>query len=527
MAGARVLVVDDEPGITALCERVLDRAGFSTQAFTDPIEALHYVHENRVDLLVVDIRMPALSGFDVIKDAHSQQPDMAVLVMTGFGTVETAIQALREGVDGLVLKPFERDEFLQAVHQALADKMNKQDVARMRALRPLFDITEALLAETHQERLLGLILNAVRGHLNCQHAGFYEFSESDHTLHLLAGRGKTLPDDASNSKGGAVGRAHSSGQLISVNATSFADPILHQQLADYNLATMMCVPTSLVNVRSVIFAGRERGEPPFREVDMEMFTILARQATIAMENARLYEELRAYVKRVEDSQQALIQAEKLATAGRMTASIAHEINNPLQAIRNCLHLVGRPDLADEKRSEYLVMAQSELERLAVTVQRMLEFYRPNVMRQPVQIHDLLNHVLSLMGQQLDQRHVQITTHISENLPPVMVVGSQIQQVFINLILNASDAMPNGGPLEITASLDKNFVEIIFQDGGSGVPVQLRDVIFEPFTSTKEGGTGLGLSVSYGIISAHGGTLELITEHKPGACFRITLPLAEQ
>jgi signal transduction histidine kinase len=246
-----------------------------------------------------------------------------------------------------------------------------------------------------------------------------------------------------------------------------------------------------------------------------------------MENARLYEELRAYVKRVEESQQALIQAEKLATAGRMTASIAHEINNPLQAVRNCLHLASRTDLAMERRQDYLVMAQAELERLAETVQRMLDYYRPNVMRQAVAVQDLLQHVLGLMGQQLTQRRIKVTTSLPDDLPKVTAVGSQIQQVLLNLLINASDAMPEGGAVAISAQANKTFVEILFQDTGPGVPAQMRTTIFEPFISTKEGGTGLGLSVSYGIISAHGGTLELLPDHKPGACFRITLPIAEQ
>ena len=121
----------------------------------------------------------------------------------------------------------------------------------------------------------------------------------------------------------------------------------------------------------------------------------ARQATIAMENARLYEELRTYVRRMEKSQQALVQAEKLAVAGRLTASIAHEINNPLQGVSNCFHLATREDVPPEMRQKYLDMTQLELERLMTTVQRMLDFYRPSAEFVPVQVLDLLDHVLNL------------------------------------------------------------------------------------------------------------------------------------
>ena len=105
----------------------------------------------------------------------------------------------------------------------------------------------------------------------------------------------------------------------------------------------------------------------------------------------------------------------------------------------------------------------------------------------------------------------------------MAVNSQIQQVFINLILNSFDAMPSGGHLTITGRIVDDNVEILFQDSGPGVPVEQQKNIFEPFFSTKEGGTGLGLTVSYNIVTAHGGTLELLTDHGRGACFRLFLP----
>ena len=120
MEAISVLVVDDEPGIALLCKRILSRAGYDVTSETDPRVAIEQLQQIHVDLLLVDIRMPEVDGFDVISRAQVVQPDIAVLVMTGFGTVETAIRALRQGVDGLLLKPFNKsEELLQAVRQAL------------------------------------------------------------------------------------------------------------------------------------------------------------------------------------------------------------------------------------------------------------------------------------------------------------------------------------------------------------------------------------------------------------------------
>ena len=527
MTGTRVIILDDEPGITALCDRLLKGEGFSPMAFTAPEKALEYLHGNPTDLLVVDIRMPTMSGFDVIVEARRQQPEIAILVMTGYGTVETAIQALREGVDGLLLKPFEKQEFLKSVQQAMGDNQKKRDSARVQTLRPLFDVTELLLAETRSEFLSQYIVDAVCRLLQCQHAGYYQAREQDAPLVLIASIGR-VPSDNNMDKGlDLIARADRLNTPVLINSGGPGDPALHNIIDSVGYGAVICVPLTRTNFRGIFFAARDKDAAPFREADLEMYQILTRQASIAMENAKLYEELRNYVKRIEDSQVALVQAEKLATAGRMTASIAHEINNPLQAVQNCLHLASRSDLPPDMRQKYFEMTQTELERLMNTVQRMLEFYRPNVDRDYVNVVDLLDNVLNLMSSQLHSRGIRVTTAWSPKVNDVLAVSSQIQQVFINLILNAFDAMPNGGELIINVRQEKNNIELTFQDTGPGVPVALHPTIFEPFTSTKENGTGLGLSVSYGIIVSHGGNLELLPDRIPGACFRVTLPTSEE
>ncbi|HRQ33680.1 MAG TPA: ATP-binding protein, partial [Anaerolineales bacterium] len=279
------------------------------------------------------------------------------------------------------------------------------------------------------------------------------------------------------------------------------------------------------NMDSVLFAARGASEAQFRGADLELFFVLARQAVIAMENARLYADLRETLQQVEESQQALLRAEKMVAAGRLTASIAHEVNNPLQSVQNCLHLAGREDLSIEKRKEYFDLARAELDRLMKTMHRMLEFYRPGAARMEfVDALELLQHVLNLTSQQLHQRDIHVKTNFPESLPLIYAVNGQIQQVFINLILNAHDALPTGGELEISARSVDNGIEFIFSDNGPGIPEDRRNNIFEPFFSTKEGGTGLGLTVSYNIITAHGGALDLVDHRKPGAHFRLFLPL---
>jgi len=521
-----VLVVDDEPGIALLCSRVLKRAGYDVTSETNPHNAVEYLQQNQVDLLLVDIRMPEVDGFDVISRAKRVQPDIAVLVMTGFGTVETAIRALRQGVDGLLLKPFEKsDELVSAVKQALTDNRRKRETARAQALRPLFDATENLFSETDTDKLYDLIVDNICEHLQCANAGYYQIDDGE--LTLLAQRGNILPVDGDGFAKHLLSRVDADENPVIMAATGPGEEEAQSLLASLKLDTAILIPISRSNMRAILFAARNVGVTPFRGVDLELFHILANQALVALENARLYADLRAYVRKVEESQQALLRSEKMAAAGRLTASIAHEVNNPLQSVQNCLHLAGRDDVSPEKRKEYFDLARTEMDRLMKTMQRMLDYYRPGSTKmEKVDVLELLTHVISLTTQQLGQREIEIETDFPETLEAIYAVNSQIQQIFFNLILNAFDVMPGGGVLSIRAKDVDGGIEIKFEDSGEGIPEEQRNNIFEPFYSTKDGGTGLGLTVSYNIVTAHGGTLDLVQGKGTGACFRLFLPMGD-
>lgn len=521
MSTLSVLVVDDEPGIALLCKRVLSRAGYEVTALTDPRQAVALLKETAVDLLLVDIRMPEVDGFEVIAHAKQLQPDIAILVMTGFGTVETAIRALRQGVDGLILKPFNQtSELVEAVRQALDDNQKKRDAARIRALRPLFEVTEALFSEIRRDHLLQLVVDAICMHLHCSSSGCL-LAEEGENLQLLKSQGKALPPEFIEQ---IVTLLPEKDTLLTINVTGPGDLALRNRLRDLGLGAAIFVLVHRPNFHSLFYAARELTGPALRDSDVEMFQILARQAAAALENARLYAEQVAYVRQIEASQKALIQAEKMAAAGRLTASIAHEINNPLQSVQNCLHLAGREDLPPEKRKEYFDLARSELERLMLTVRRMLDFARPSSgISEKIELTEVLHRVLSLMRSQLDERRVTVEINAPENLPTIQGVNGQLQQVFINLLLNSYDAMPNGGRVEITVTPLKTGIEVLFQDSGPGISKEQQANIFEPFFSTKDSGTGLGLTVSYNIVAAHGGSLTYVAEREPGACFRVFLP----
>ncbi len=528
-----IMVLDDDAGVARLCERVLKRAGYEVIAVTNPQQGAKVLQQARVDLLLVDIRMPRVDGFQVMEIARTHQPDLAIVVMTGFGTVETAIQALRLGANGLILKPFEdKEELLRSVEQALNENEHKREMARLQVLRPLIQITQSLFVETRAEKLIDLILHTICTHLHCQHAGVYRRSSEDRILRLVASRGAPPPGEVSDFGGGPIARADAWWAPVQVNLDGPDDSNMRGVLEDHDFSSLMCAPVHRNSQdRSLVLAARSRGDPVFSDADMEMFTMLARQINVALENARLYSDLRASLRQVEESQRALIQAEKMAAIGRLTAGIAHEVNNPLQSVRNCLHLAGREDLDGDKKAHYLSLAQDELERLMKTIRDMLDFYRPGTpSRVLTDINSVVESVLSLLEQQLKKQKISVSSHFSPEMSKIFIARNQIQQVFFNIILNAMEAMPGGGQIAIETGVTRDGVEVLLQDSGPGIPEDVKASIFEPFNSTKKQGIGLGLSVSYGIVDAHGGKIELFNgknqDRAAGACFRITLPAVE-
>ncbi len=287
---------------------------------------------------------------------------------------------------------------------------------------------------------------------------------------------------------------------------------------------LMCAPLVVKDrcIGAIMMINKVGGT--FTYTDTELAQFLAASIAVALENARLYSELAASTRELERSQAQLVQAEKLAALGRMAASIAHEINNPLQAIQNCLHLVINRPLVEEKKAHYLHMAQEEVERLIAIVARTLNFYRPSKGQLvPTHVNHMIESVLALAGKRLEQGRVRVRRRLDGDLPELHVVPDQLTQVFLNLVINAVEAMPNGGELTITTQETGEWLQVSFADSGPGLSQEDVGKIFEPFYTTKATGTGLGLAVSYGIVERHGGRITVENVAGQGACFTVYLP----
>jgi signal transduction histidine kinase len=255
-----------------------------------------------------------------------------------------------------------------------------------------------------------------------------------------------------------------------------------------------------------------------------LLSILANQTAVAVENSRNYNALLKTTEELKLTQAQMIQAAKLAAVGELAGGIAHEINNPLQILLGHIQLIqlGR-DLP--KRIE---IVKEQVEKISQIVRRLLNFSRKvpeDFKLEPVNINFAIQEMTTFMSYQFKYNDIELILKLDPALP--LVYGNKIylQQVFLNLMINAKDAMPEGGKLVIETKLENGNVIIKFSDTGVGIPDDIKDKIFEPFFTTKGSkGTGLGLSISRWIIRKHNGEIKVESQQGKGSTFTITLPL---
>ncbi len=229
-----------------------------------------------------------------------------------------------------------------------------------------------------------------------------------------------------------------------------------------------------------------------------------------------------------DVQEKLLQSEKLAAMGKLTSQIAHELNNPLYGIMNTLELLKSEIPPESKRRRILEMALSETERLTELLRKMLSFSKPDEEdKQPTNLNTILDEILLLVKKQLQEHGIRVNTSFQEEIPLVNASRNQLRQVFLNLIANARDAMPEGGTLTVTTSSTAEHVRIEIEDSGVGIREENLSRIFDAFFTTKDGikDVGLGLSVCYGFVEEHGGDIQVRSRMGQGTTFSVILPAA--
>ena len=487
----KVLLVEDNADDAFLLERHLRRNGFDPQMTRVETAEEMLSAMNATDLpevVLADYNLPNFSGPAALKLLRGTGEDLPFIMMSGAISEEAAVASMRAGAHDYVTKQ-NLARLVPALERELRDAGTRRSTRA--AERALME-AEARFHRLVEAMPLGLLISDAEGRITYANGaverllGYPEGGLSQSVVRV----DQICPD---------LAKAH----LGLRDGTGVAEPF-----------EAACTTTAGHRIDVLIgVAQLDSGEGGERQV-------AAFLADLSLQKK---------------SEEMLRRTEKLAVAGRLAASIAHEINNPLEAVTNCLYLVGQGELSRDSR-EYLDMAQKELNRVAQITVQTLRFYRRSTRPSQTDIPELLEAVVALFESRLNRAEIEVVRDFRDT-PTILAHDGEIRQVMANLVSNGLDAMGRGGRLVLRTMAsrcwrtDRQGVRVTVADNGTGMDRETLGRIFEAFYSTKGvTGTGLGLWVSQEIVEKHQGRMHVRTrlatkQRRGGTVFSLFLPLA--
>lgn len=422
--------------------------------------------------------------------------------------------------------------------ESLAEQFGELSENNRRLRRKIFDLYTVFEISRHlssmldTDTLIDAILLTCLGQMGVESAAIITAGPESPVLNKIYAKGidpKELSDISIDPIAPQIETIIRNGKPLTVSQLEDNFDIEKQQLAilgQYNIK--LVVPLIMKNrLLGLLFLPNKISGADYHENDIEFLSLLMNQLSVALENSSLYVREREARRELEHTQQLLIVTEKMAALGKLSASIAHEVNNPLGIISNYLQILSNRKLPDDVHSNYIKILKEEVKRIAGIVRQLLDFYRPQQEEiDQVDLKRVIAESLALLSNQLSNADIDVNLDLPNKIPIIPGSPEKLKQVFLNLLMNSRDFMPNGGQIDIAAKIFSNNIIIEVSDNGPGIPKDIISKVFEPFFTTKPGreGTGLGLSVCYGIIQWHQGNITVRNNARGGATFIITLPL---
>ena len=374
------------------------------------------------------------------------------------------------------------------------------------------------------EQLLNLIMHEAEAAVDAEASCIANYEESDHLLHIEFASGgsdegvKNLALQMGQGILGVCAATRKAMRVPDVSQDAQFDPSIDRQTG-FTTKSILAVPIMrrdrLLGVLEVI---NKRGPHPFTDEDSRLLEVVATQAAVAIENARLFEQI--------------VQSEQLLVIGRMAAFIIHDLKQPISVIRGFAEMLGKPEIDPEHRQTFSNLIIADVDRFQNMIEELLDYSRGTiqVQRQEIQLGDWLDEFVSSLRGKLDSLGIEVVTHFNYR-GPVWIDQERMRRALNNIAVNASEAMPGGGTLTVATRSANSHWELELRDTGTGIPPHLRQRMFEPFvTFGKERGTGLGLAMVRDIVESHGGTIHASSKfpgeefgQAKGSVFLIRMP----
>jgi signal transduction histidine kinase len=521
----QILIVDDNAPAVEMLQRLLSGNGYEVLKAYSGLQALELAEERIPDLILLDVMMPGMSGHDVISQLkrNPKTADIPIIFITAKDTPADIEEGFGLGAVDYIPKPAEPRELLARARSKIEAKRLRDELTRRNSeLEALLNISNLLNASLEISKVLEIIIHQFGALYPLLQVTTFYMQQNSHEIIYFP-----LHAGLSNRQVTELAAAFTHSDVISTPHRNELPPMTVFALRiDGTVRGAICVTST-------------------EELDDSQRLLIenvAKQASLALRNAELFGLRAHYAQELErtvaerttelvSAQKLLIRSEKLASVGRLASAIAHEINNPLTPVVLNLELMVEDVQANREINfnEIDILATyRSAQRIRRILERVLQFTRNGRENKPamdyVDLAAILYNIISLSKHYFVQNKIRLDVDIPETLPPVLGNSDQLEQVFLNIMLNAKDAMELGGTLAIRTIEDADTVAVSFVDTGKGIEPEIMDTLFEPFTSTKEeNGSGLGLFVSYEIINNHHGAITVESTPQKGTIFTVTLP----
>ena len=539
----KILVVDDLEGARLITTKMLKHLGHKVESAGSGMEALKSIRRSRPDLIISDIMMPAMDGFELCRTIKTDDVmrDIPVVLFSGNYTDEDDQRlAYAMGASRVILKPIGINDFNNLISEIVEELQNKQLPIPDSPLANLDELSHSqskILARKLDEKLQEL----EEANKNLTEALNKAEEEKAKRLSIIAAIGDGISIQDTSYK--IIYQNHIQKQMMGDHVGEYCYQAYghnNQVCDDCPLAkcfedgrvhvTERCPQSKKEELQIEITASPVLDSSGKIMMGVGVIRDITERKKMEHYLARAHADLEKQVaKRTDELQQThrqLLHAEKLSAIGRLSASIAHELNNPLYGVMNVLDGLQKRAGLEGEQAELTELAIKECLRMKKLLQNLHDFNRPTSGRKTCfDLNQIIIGILALYKKELSIAKLKLEKKLSDNLPQICGVEDQIKQVFLNLTSNALDACQAGDV--ITVSTEKSGEDIIIRVQDSGKGIQPKDLpkIFEPFFSTKPEvkGTGLGLSISYGIIKNHGGRIDVVSEPGQGTTFTVSLP----
>lgn len=526
MATERILVADDEQFVREICVRAIRELGCQVQAVATGAEAVEVARQQPFDLFLTDLRMPGMSGLEAYREIREFTPDIIGVAMTGYGTMETAIQALQLGFHDFILKPFSPQNVRDAVERALEQRRLREENARLRALIPLYQLTRALMAITSLEELLQKLMEMAKQEANVDMVAVLLFSDLSQELVVRAGLG--LDAGAINSRLSVVRES------VIRRALETEQPLIwtKDQLADFPFASdvQMLVTIPLMTqgeTLGLMVVGKRSLTFPFSYSDMELLSVLAGQAAVAIKNAQLFEEIQRAYRKVEESD--YLKSEFIAIA-------SHELRTPLVSILGYIELLTYE--AKGEALEHLNIVLEQALRLRDIVNDLMSLVdlkagMAEITWEEISLKEAIQKVAEDLRPQIEGKGIRLSVEIPGECALMRADYERLRLILSKLISNAVKFSPQGEIVSIKASRESDRIAISISDHGPGISPEAQANLFRPFYQVEEslrrkhGGMGLGLAIAKGMVELHGGEIWVQSNGGHGSTFTFTIPQVQK